>query len=179
MSSALSKVRSVALSYGTIIHPTPKSFFDPAHALSCHIIQHLWNNWGKDEGGIRNGEVDLYNVNLPMVEDLLSDEGLQIYWTTLWRNSYTRFFKTISAPQDPSNNSESGPDLSDAGGLVFKFSPEVKNLIKPSLSSLQVGSDAWAIHNRSATVTPLRASYAEPPSSESLALEERIWKLKL
>ena len=89
MSSSLSKVRSIAVSYGTVIHPTPTSFFDPAHELAVKIIYFLWNNWGKDDGGgMRNDEVDLYNVNIPLIDGLLTEEGLQVYWTSMWRNGY-------------------------------------------------------------------------------------------
>lgn len=57
MSSSLSKVRSIALSYGTVLRPTPVKYFDPAHQLSLKIISYLWNNWGHDEGGLKDSEV--------------------------------------------------------------------------------------------------------------------------
>ena len=100
LSSSLSKTRSIAISYGTVEKPTPTSYFEPAHALGCRVIRHLWENWGTDAGGIRDGEVDLYNVNIPMIAGLLGESGLPVCWTKMWRNSYGRLFKAHT-PRDP------------------------------------------------------------------------------
>ncbi|KAF8640988.1 hypothetical protein AX17_000633 [Amanita inopinata Kibby_2008] len=195
LSSSLSKMRSIALSYGTVTHPTPTDLFEPAHALGCRIIQHLWHNWGEDKGGLRTGEIDLYNINIPMIEGLLSEEGLKIYWTSMWRNSYGRLFKNISQPEtsDPrSSMRAAGPDALDegsnsaatqnptrdeSGDLLFKFAPDITGLITPALSILPVGSDGWAIHHGWVSVTPLRACYAEPLVPIGENLEDRLWKL--
>lgn len=195
ISSSLCKIRSIAVSYGTVIHPTPKTFHDPAHRLSVRIIQHLWSNWGQDDGGLRNGEVDLYNLNIPMIEPLLSDEGLQTVWTTMWRNSYGRLFKALESTEaakkpempaggpdssnaDPASGTASESEVipNDVNNLVFKFSPSMKGLINPEPSSLPVGSDGWAIAQGHASVTPLRASIAEPLMRPE---GDRVWKMKL
>ncbi|KAG2154870.1 sure-like protein [Suillus clintonianus] len=180
MSSALSQVRSVAISYGTVLHPTPNELFEPAHILSARIIQYLWNNWGRDVGGMRNGEIDMYNVNVPMIMELLNPEGIDVHWTHMWRNSYGQLFKAISASdatstkreipsespdvagQHTAQQSGSGSDVpkEEPAALVFKFSPDVQPLITPSLASLPVGSDGWAIAKGHASITPLRACFA-------------------
>jgi tubulin---tyrosine ligase len=185
------------VSYGTFVHPIPPTFHEPAHRLAAGIVNHLWSNWGSDEGGLRNGEVDLYNLNVPMIPRLLSDDGLEIIWTTMWRNSYGRLFKahpsSILAAQQ--NVPTAGPDSSNAdpasdtrlvtavppekaSGLVFKFSPDMTGLVNPSPTAVPVGSDGWAMLNGHVSVTPLRASFAEPsmkPEGEG----ERTWKIKL
>ncbi|KAI0639379.1 survival protein sure-like phosphatase/nucleotidase [Trametes polyzona] len=207
LSSALSKVRSIALSYGTVLHPTPATFNEPAHRLGASIIGHLWANWDADAGGLRAGEVDLYNVNIPMVPALLSDAGLPICWTRIWRNSYGRLFKAhaardpaaVEAGQVNTEVSAAGPDSpdeppqgtqagildktatsKDLGGLVFKFGPDMTDLINPD--SVPVGTDGWAIRKGWVSVTPLRATFAEPVEwdVESEAdMDSRIWKIKL
>ncbi|KAF8078600.1 survival protein sure-like phosphatase/nucleotidase [Lyophyllum atratum] len=200
LSSSLSKIRSIAISYGTVLHPTPVTLFEPAHRLGARIIHHLWENWGEDEGGLRNGEVDLYSVNIPLVEGLLTDDGLKIYSTTIWRNSYGRLFKatsskTVTACSEPGSTIRSaGPDalasttydsraskatLDDLEDLSFTFSPDMKDLITPSLSSLPVGSDGWAIYQGCVSVTPLRASFGEPLQEGTMDMEQRTWKMKL
>ncbi|KAI0669920.1 survival protein sure-like phosphatase/nucleotidase, partial [Trametes maxima] len=204
LSSALSKIRSVAVSYGTVQHPTPPELYAPAHALGARLIAHLWYNWGADAGGLRAGEVDLYNVNIPMVPGLLSDAGLTVCWTRIWRNSYGRLFKA-HAPRDPAANSSdvsaAGPDSpneppggmeagvldkkatqKDLGALVFKWGPDVGGLINPAASSVPIGSDGWAIHKGWVSVTPMRATFGEPTdwTVESEAdFEPKIWKMKL
>lgn len=178
MSSSLSQFRSIAVSYGTVIHPTPTTFHEPAHRLATSIIKYLWFNWGQDEGSLRNGEVDLYNVNIPMIEELLSDESLQVMWTTMWRSSYGRLFKALPAAEAATEQSVSlaGPDSNsntavkspaaelmpvDVGNFVFKFAPDLSHLISPSPSSVPVGSDGWAMSKGYASVTPLRACFAD------------------
>ncbi|KAJ8084021.1 hypothetical protein AAF712_000910 [Marasmius tenuissimus] len=194
MSSSLSKVRSIAVSYGLVLHPTPDTLSDPAHSLAINIINHLWQNWGVDDGGLRQSEVDLYNVNIPLIMDLMAEGGLPIYWTTIWRSSYGQLFKQI--PPEKSGHrlqvNPAGPDAGSShsepvqntspptGSLVFKWSPRMEGLITPSSSSLIVGSDGWAINEGAVSVTPLRASFAEPPQDlDEEDIESRRWKIKL
>ncbi|KIM48181.1 hypothetical protein M413DRAFT_223900 [Hebeloma cylindrosporum] len=192
MSSSLSKKRAIAISYGTVMHPTPMAYFEPAHRMSCQIINHLWNNWGEDECGLRAGEVDLYSVNIPLIENILSDEGLKICWTRMWRNSYGRLFKNISRSNSNNRSVQApGPDAitnrlteavladEESGDLLFKFAPEMKGLITPSLATLPVGSDGWALHHGWVSVTPLRASFGEPHTHEGVDPERLMWKMKL
>lgn len=197
LSSSLSQVRSIAVSFGTVVHPTPLTFHRPAHRLTAGIVNHLWSNWGDDEAGLRNGEIDLYNLNIPMIEQLLTDEGLTIVWTTMWRNSYGRLFKALHSPEaatkqsvssagpdspnaDPANETQLSTEVppKDVSHLVFKFAPDMRGLITPSLDSVPVGSDGWAMLKGYVSITPLRASFAEPmvrPEGD----RDRTWKIKL
>ena len=202
LSSSLSRTRSIALSYGTVIHPVPQAYHSPAHTLSCRIIQQLWDTWGTDSAGLRKGEVDLYNVNIPMIEELLNERGLKAVWTTIWRNAYGRLFKHLPNIQDPQIEvNPGGPDAHhDADGstsspqkkLLFRFSPEFKDIIHPL--EVPAGTDAWALAKGWISITPLRASFAESPfdpvhieSSEAsipqAGIEEgseiRVFKFKL
>ena len=160
--------------------PVPEHLYEPANALAGRIIQKLWNQWGKDETGIRNKEVDLYNVNIPMVNALVSEEGMQVVWTKIWRNGYGRLFaphKLAYDSDDPNPEMDpGGPDAplspvprqtaQHAKELVFKFAPDMHGIVHPDLSSLPVGCDAWALAKGWASVTPLRASFAEPTDLE-------------
>ena len=186
MSSSLSKMRSIALSYGTMVHPTPEAYIDPAHNHGCRILNHLWNNWGEDECGLRDGEVDLYTVNIPLIEQILDVDGLKVCWTRLWRNSYGQLFKnvsgsnghpTVAVSPDPltGQTQTSGPE---EGSLLFKWSPKIEGIISPPLDSLPVGSDAWALHQGFICVTPLRASFGEPRNHEVINEENMLWKVR-
>jgi len=195
MSSSLSKIRSIALSYGNVISPIPKELFEPALVLSCKIIRELWDNWGEDKEGIRNGEVDLYNVNIPMIHDLLNKE-MPVYWTTIWRNSYGRLFKAHTETKP--SVSAAGPDgpgskpaaeavdgqnkVDPTENLTFKFAPDIHHLVNPVRDTLPQGSDGWAISHGFASVTPLRASFAEPPAGSIVPVgagKEGFIKMKL
>lgn len=178
MSSSLSQIRSIAVSYGTVVDPVPTSFHDPAHFLAVRIIKYLCSNWGQDEGALRNSEVELYNVNIPMIEELLSSEGIPTVWTSIWRNSYGQLFKALSTVDTSRGISPAGPDSNsnvDAaedqpaaelpprkkGNLMFKFSPDLNDILTPPPSSIPVGSDGWAMSKGYASVSPLRACFAE------------------
>jgi len=111
-----------------------------------------------------------------MIQGLLSEEGLDVYWTYLWRNSYGRLFKEIAyanATDTVTNVMAAGLDATDEGNtsvldkpqnLLFKFSPDLSPIINPDPSNIPVGSDAWALLKGHACITPLRASFAQPPT---------------
>ena len=75
LAGSLSGVRSIALSYGIMIKRTPTTFHDPTFKLRSQIINRLLNNWGRADL--------LYSINIPMIERLLHDDGLKIYWTSV------------------------------------------------------------------------------------------------
>ncbi|KAI0033144.1 sure-like protein [Vararia minispora EC-137] len=198
LSASLSGTRAIALSYGTVKHRPPTEWHAPAHNLGLRIIQRLWKNWGADMDGLREGKVDLYNVNIPMVEALATAEGLPVLWTRIWRNTYGRLFKADTLDAKPSPDvPAAGPGVSvttEGGGrekvskqeisrLVFKFSPDMSGLIGSGPDALPEGSDGWAIEKGWASVTPLRASFAEPEAGDvfldGATIEDRFMKLKL
>ncbi|KAH9082051.1 sure-like protein [Lactarius deliciosus] len=201
LSSSLSQTRSIALSYGTIGLNPSQTLFDPAHTLSTKIIQHLWDNWGEDRGGLRSGEVDLYSVNIPMIPGLLGESSLPVIWTRVWRNTYHRLFKAYSPKQASGlehSDFQTGPDSpittsaqaatqaradispKNPTDLLFQFSPDMSGLIDLQPSSLPEGSDAWAIEKGWVSVSPLRASFGEPPEfATGGVVQDRIWKIKL
>ncbi|KZO90315.1 sure-like protein [Calocera viscosa TUFC12733] len=198
LSASLSHVRSIALSYATFHHPTPANYTPPANTLSCRIINSLYSSWGADGSGLRQGEVDLYSVNVPMIPALLSDGGggVEALWTTAWRNGYGRLFmptakkpSTKAAGPDAGPSSEHSSRTSTPAGnqpsyalpkhhtdpetaahpLTFHFAPDMEPLVRPDVALLPEGTDTWALHHGFASVTPLRAAFAEP-GAESLAL---------
>ncbi|KAG8933060.1 hypothetical protein FRC02_000160 [Tulasnella sp. 418] len=189
LSACLSLTRSIALSFGTFHHPSPAEYIPPAIELSVSIIEKLWNGWGKDPNGIRNGEVDLYNVNLPMVAQLLEKPGLEVAWTQIWRNNYGSLFKEKKFDNHAEDIGKAGPDApppsltsesntppvhSDDNGLVFQFSPQIQQLVNPDITTLPYGTDAWAIHQSKASVTPLRSAFAEPGLESFCLITENL-----
>lgn len=130
----------------------------------------------------------------------MTDEGLGVTWSTMWRNSYGRLFKQQKEDRDdiPAGGPDAGsrPETEMSEGrinptsapLIFKFSPDMQPLVRPKMESLPEGTDAWAVHSDLATVTPLRAAFAEPPAEIShifpgetsdQATAVRHWKMKL
>jgi len=189
LASSLSGVRSIALSYGTMIKNTPTTFHDPAFKLSTKIINHLLANWG------HRGDKVLYSINIPMIEKLLHDDGMKIYWTSVWKSNYGRLFKEIpgagaagkaekttlqttdaTVPREGGENSEL---VAEEGKLVFKFHPDLSGLLNNT--GAPEGSDGWALDVGAISVTPYLTSFAELPESEHgfSCLQDREWKLDL
>jgi hypothetical protein len=170
----------------------PTTYHDPAFKLSTQIINHLLSNWGPYGTGV------LYSINIPMIEKLLHDDGLKVYWTSVWRNNYKRLFKEVpglvdnnasgkaekttlqttdtSVPREGGGNSQ---HVAEEEELVFKFQPDLTGLL--SRTSAPEGSDGWALDEGAASVTSLLASFAELPESERgfSCLQDREWKFKL
>ena len=193
LASSLSGVRSIALSYGIVIRPIPTEFHDPAFKLSSKIVNHLFNNWSPRDNRV------LYSVNLPMIENLLHDEEMKVYWTTSWKTGYGRLFSEVPGPAG--NNASGkvertalqttdGAVPSEGGGnsqyvaeeekLVFKFVPNFSEqpFIQPAAPE---GSDGWALNVGAASVTPYLTSFAELPEDEHgfSCVQDREWKFKL
>lgn len=65
------------------------TFLDPAFKLSSKIIQGLINEWGPHDNRV------LYSINLPVVERLLHEDGIKVYWTSAWKTNYKRMFTEV------------------------------------------------------------------------------------
>lgn len=69
------------------------------------------------------------------------------------------------------------------GGLLFEFSPNMKEFVDLPPSSLLEGSDSWAIEMGWVSVTPIRASFGEPPAEDVFppggTTQDRIWRVNL
>ncbi|KAG8874762.1 hypothetical protein FRB97_005663 [Tulasnella sp. 331] len=199
----------ILLDGGTFKGFKPTKFTDDANVLACKIIARLWEDWGKDTEGLRNGDVDLYNdgigsmcndtknprtcsVNLPMIPELGQPNGIEVVWTTVWRNAYGMLFKPKEEEHASRSMREAGPDApqktpdkpstpvqsdelpTGSTALSFHFAPaNMTSLVNPPLDKLPYGSDTWAILNAKASVTPLRAAFMEcSPESYRLSSEE-------
>lgn len=198
LSASLTGLRSIAISYGIVEHPSPPVYLPHAHDLGLKIISKLWSDWGVDQGGSRvasrisetstakegDREVDLYTINVPLIPQLQEPGSVEVLHTTTWRNQYGRLFKALKPAADTPSGAAAppeGPDAappkstqptttvppsttssSDSDPLRFKFAPDMSNLIPKSSNEIPEGTDAWAIHNGYASVTALRASFAEP-----------------
>jgi len=72
-------------------HDRPCSNSVPRPRLQTYsriiIINPLVRNWGWGNG--------LYSVNIPMIERVLHDDRLKIYWMSVWRSNYGRLFKEV------------------------------------------------------------------------------------
>ncbi|KAK8864278.1 5'/3'-nucleotidase SurE [Kwoniella newhampshirensis] len=103
----------IAVSYGVVTRPVSDTVTSLATEISVDICKKLFDDWGMDQGrpsssGSGKDKVQIYSVNVPLVEEGLKGENRQICWTSMWRNSYGQLFKTTTLSKstyDPGDNS--------------------------------------------------------------------------
>lgn len=175
-----------------MIKRAPPTFHAPAFKLSLKIINHLLNNWGP------HGNDLLYSINVPMVQKLLDDDEMKVYWTSVWKSNFGRLFKEIPGPADDGaqgrveQTTVQTTDVTvpvEGGGnpqyvieeekLVFAFNPDLSAVLSPTAAP--EGTDTWALNVDAISVNPYLARFAEPPETEYSfsSLQEREWKFKL
>lgn len=131
-----------------------------------------------------------------MIEKLLHEDGLKIYWTTVWRCNYGRLFIKVPGLADGNASGKveentiqttgasvlheggrKSQDVAEEENLVFEFKPDLSGLL--SLTAAPEGSDGWALNVGAASVTPYFTTFAELPESERSfsCLQDREWKL--
>ena len=168
------------------------ALLNPAFELSAKVIKHLINNWSP------HGNKVLYSVNIPMVERLLHEDGMRVYWTSVWRNNYGRMFSEVPrmvdsnasgevweatlqgtnmiAPREGGGNPQ---DIAGEENLVFKFNPDFSEL--DLQAAAPEGTDGWVVNADAVSVTPYLTSFAELPEGEHSfsCLQDREWKFEL
>ncbi|WWD17425.1 5'/3'-nucleotidase SurE [Kwoniella shandongensis] len=149
----------IAVSYGVVTRPVTENVTILATEISVDICKKLFEDWGADEGpssstssttGKEKNKVQIYSVNVPLIEDALIESNRKVCWTGMWRNSYGQLFKTTKM-------SKSNYDPGD-------LSTQKQEQNKP-----QTASSSSSSHLSSKTSTAGPAALPTPdPSSPSL-----------
>ncbi|KAK4686130.1 hypothetical protein P7C73_g4002, partial [Tremellales sp. Uapishka_1] len=94
----------IAVSYGVVTRPVTAATNQHAADISADICSRLWQDWGYERGGEgdKRKRVQVYSINVPLVEDALTLANRKICWTKMWRNTYGQLFKTTKL--DPALN---------------------------------------------------------------------------
>ncbi|CAG8972791.1 hypothetical protein HYALB_00007716 [Hymenoscyphus albidus] len=169
LEAAICRRKAIALSFAFFSMETPKkpdSAKDPeivaaATRLSTRLIQHLYDNWGKD--------VDVYSVNVPLVEGV---ETRKIMWTNMLQNYWSdgSCFKEVEDEDGNAEEEEEKIREGESGDKVeetnvtrhthkhFKWAPRFTDVYK-SVEAAGPGNDGWAIKKHYSSVTPLKANF--------------------
>jgi tubulin--tyrosine ligase len=86
-------IPAIAVSYGVVKRPCPPRAFELAHDVSVDVCERLWRNWGYEDDS-KSKPVQVYSVNVPLVEEDLEKDERKVVWTTMWRSTYGSLFKT-------------------------------------------------------------------------------------
>ncbi|KAI5480873.1 tubulin-tyrosine ligase [Pseudohyphozyma bogoriensis] len=191
MAASLSGLPAIALSFGLMADYKPPGDAIVAGAIeaSCKVVKQLY------ELGWSEANVDLYNVNVPLLPTMLSEEGPKVEWTTMARTGYNRLFKSVAEkPAAGGTVDKGGPaavpedanvkhDEEDSktcleimeehqtAPLKFIFKPDLESLLSRKIAAETAGCDTHALNSGAISVTPIRAGFesASPPS--------HVWKL--
>lgn len=149
LEAAVCKRRAIALSYAFFSRNHDPDIILGASKLSVKLIEYLYTNWGKN--------VDLYSVNVPLVEDVGSRK---IMWTNMLQNYWGQgsCFQEVEDEEGNPDEEErrireregSEEKVTDAEKVTrhrhkhFKWAPRFTDVYK-SVEEAGPGNDGWAV----------------------------------
>ncbi|KAH6616978.1 survival protein sure-like phosphatase/nucleotidase, partial [Chaetomium tenue] len=173
LEAAVCKHRAVALSYAFFSRNHDTSIIEKATRQGVRVIEALVREWPGD------GSVDLYSVNVPLLEGL--EEGkvlytpmLQNYWGA--GSCFTEVGGSVDGEAEEEERiregegkveEEDGGDDAGEGSSAchthkhFKWSPRFTDVYQ-SVEEAPPGNDGWAVKEGHTSVTPLKANFYQP-----------------
>ncbi|KAK4176426.1 tubulin-tyrosine ligase [Triangularia setosa] len=173
LEAAVCKRRAIALSYAFFTRNHDTEIILKASRQSVRVIEALWKQWPED------GSVDLYSVNVPLLEGL--EEG-KVLWTGMLQNYWGEgsCFTEVDGSVDgevedeeriregekrpAEEKPEDGEEVKNGGGgglhshKHFKWSPRFTDVYK-SVDEAEPGNDGWAVKEGHTSITPLKANF--------------------
>ncbi|WWC61725.1 5'/3'-nucleotidase SurE [Kwoniella dejecticola CBS 10117] len=126
----------IAVSYGVVTRPVTARVMELATDAAVDVCERLSEDWGYDEDHEKGRHlVQVYSVNIPLVEGDLEKDRRQTAWTNMWRNAYGRLFKATTLTQaeyDPGDNHNQ--QKSSSSSSPAENQPQ-NNQIPPSAST--------------------------------------------
>ncbi|KAK4164503.1 tubulin-tyrosine ligase [Cladorrhinum sp. PSN259] len=185
LEGAVCKKRAIALSYAFFTRNHDTEIIRKASRQSVRVIEALWKQWPED------GSVDLYSVNVPLLEGL--EEGkvlftpmLQNYWGA--GSCFTEVDGSVAGEVEDEERIREGEKTPEEeeekkvleGGLHthkhFKWSPRFTDVYK-SVDEAPPGNDGWAVNEGHTSVTPLKANFFQASTNlhgSELQLDQTI-----
>ncbi|WRT66223.1 5'/3'-nucleotidase SurE [Kwoniella shivajii] len=161
----LDHIPCIAVSYGVVTRPVTSRVLDLATDAAADVCEKLFNDWGWDEDHEKGRHlVQVYSVNIPLVEGDLEVGTRKTAWTNMWRNSYGRLFKdtTLSkANYDPGDNSNQNK-------------PASASTNQPQNTNIPPGDSTTSTAGPGALPTPTPTL----PSSPSIGADKEAGQLK-
>lgn len=172
LEAAVCRTRSIALSYAFFSRNHDPTIIEGASRHSVRVIEKLWEQWPTD------GSVDLYSVNVPLVEGV---EGHKTLWTHMlqnyWSNTSACFQEVEGsiayeddeemriregeregAETEPKEQRETEEAVKGYTHRHFKWAPRFQDVYK-SVDDAAPGNDGWAVKEGFTSVTPLKSSF--------------------
>ncbi|CCC71792.1 hypothetical protein NCAS_0I01240 [Naumovozyma castellii] len=154
-----SGIKSVALSWAYFqgFKIVSSELMEAASRWSVDVIRHLYDHWDAD--------TDLYSVNVPLVDDILKLQDVQVQYTPIWENRWTSIFDKPLINQDNLNPERTTRDDIEAGEeyntISFRWNPNFKTTRDSHhvCNDSDCDHDMKIIEKKMISVTPLRATF--------------------
>ncbi|KAI1769378.1 sure-like protein [Hypoxylon sp. FL1150] len=175
LEAAVCRRKSIALSYAFFSRNHDPTIIDGASRHSVRVIEKLYEQWPTDKS------VDLYSVNVPLVEGV---EERKTLWTDLLQNYWGEngsCFEEVEGSigdedeeevriREGEEAAESGKTGSGESGAAaketqtryphrhFKWAPKFTDVHR-SVEESPPGNDGWAVKEGFTSVTPMKANF--------------------
>lgn len=152
LEAAVCKRRAIALSYAFFSRNHDPVIIKAAGRRAVKVIEALWRDWPED------GSVDLYSVNVPLVEevekkDVLFTGMLQNYW--MEGSCFTEVDGSVDGEREDEERireGEGSPEKEEENEVKpkphthkhFKWSPRFTDVYR-SVDEAPPGNDGWAV----------------------------------
>jgi tubulin--tyrosine ligase len=149
LEAAVCRRKSIAISYAFFSRNHDPEIIAGASKISVRVIEYLYKNWGEN--------VDLYSVNVPLVEGV---NERKVLWTAILQNYWKSgsCFQEIEDEEGDANEEEQrirqGEGLSEENGSEgsvsrhkhkhFKWSPRFTDVYQ-SVEEAGPGNDGWVV----------------------------------
>ncbi|KAL2261023.1 hypothetical protein VTK26DRAFT_4803 [Humicola hyalothermophila] len=166
LEAAVCRHRAVALSYAFFSRNHDPVIIAKATRRGADVIEALARQWPAD------GSVDLYSVNVPLLEGLeqgrvLFTEMLQNYWGP--GSCFTEVDGSVDGEDEDEERireAEGAEEAAEDGPAKsaphthkhFKWSPRFADVYQ-SVDDAPPGNDGWAVKEGHTSVTPLKANF--------------------
>ncbi|KAL9034592.1 MAG: hypothetical protein Q9214_006978, partial [Letrouitia sp. 1 TL-2023] len=164
MEGAICRKKSIALSYAFFSRDHDPNIIKAASRMSLKLIEHFSLHWDND--------VDLYSINVPLVEDV---QNRKVFFTYTLQNYWKSgsSFTEVEASDDEDANTqehkirEAGEVESTIPDVVkstrhkhkhFQWTPKFSDVYQ-SVEESEPGNDGWAIQQGYVSITPLKANF--------------------
>ncbi|KAH6842869.1 hypothetical protein B0I37DRAFT_436738 [Chaetomium sp. MPI-CAGE-AT-0009] len=186
LEAAVCRHRAVALSYAFFSRNHDTAIIEKASRQGVRVIEALVRDWPTD------GSVDLYSVNVPLLEGLeqgkvLFTEMLQNYWGV--GSCFTEVDGSVDGEEEEEERiredegkaeEEDGGDADEGTAAChthkhFKWSPRFTDVYQ-SVEEAPPGNDGWAVKEGHTSVTPLKANFFQTATQMHGKELQLIWR---
>ncbi|ONH69401.1 putative tubulin--tyrosine ligase PBY1, partial [Cyberlindnera fabianii] len=165
MEAALAGIKSIGVSYGfdeRVMDAKQVARVQEAAKITVKLVDYLYNDW--------NGNVDLYSINIPLIDSLKVGKT-KIEYAPILENRWKSIFQEMTP-----RRVDSQTDIVDAAStskVQFKWKPDFVSVHESVLKSEKEGihNDGLTLHKGNISVTPLKAVFKDVPLTGEIELD--------